>query len=93
MPWLVPLSDLCTCCMALEVQELEYDEFGMDRQYKVRMPDVDQGFECFIPLVCTDLDAWEGLQALAGSLGADSGRQRPRGGMRVLRCVRRRAGF
>ena len=34
----------------------------MDRQYKVRMPDVDQGFECFIPLVCTDLDAWEGLQ-------------------------------
>ncbi len=26
------------------------------------MPDVDQGFECFIPLVCTDLDAWEGLQ-------------------------------
>ena len=34
----------------------------MDRQYKVRMPDVDRGFECFIPLVCTNLDDWEGLQ-------------------------------
>ena len=48
MPWLVPLSDLCTCVMALPVVELEYDEFGMDRQYEVCVPEVDRGFECFI---------------------------------------------